>query len=209
MFHIVRFPMGRNAIDDEMRKATMFFAMKISNGSGLSASELERALQMESIPPGKNWRRYLRGERNLSADVRDKIARKAMAKGWITKGHDLDCRTTNAYGWIAHGLTLEQTRNYVASQKRSLVVANSTVANALDALKRLVALLDSSEKTGLHPHCFHESFLENTPEDEGEVVRYPRLFHERVLMEELTLAVEKIKAIEFSILPISDPDLSM
>ncbi len=202
--------MGRHSIDDEVRKTTMFFAMKISEGSGLSASELERQLKMESVPPGKNWRRYLRGERTISADLRDRITRKAITKGWISKTREFDYKSDRAYGWVQQGKSLAETRDDISKMKSGISLGRTNAIAAREAVGKLVAFMNEAEtKYNVWMSCHHKSFIYEDFDENGpkmELDQYVQVFSALHLRDQLVEITEKLQCLNFFSNVEFDPD---
>jgi hypothetical protein len=198
---------GRKKLDDSLVRTSMAFANEISARSGLQASEIEVKLKIASEPPGKNWRRYLSGERTLSADAREKIGRKAIRLGWLQRPKGfVSHNAENSFGFIFKG-TLEEIRSKLKAQRKQQEAIARAKRNAMVALQKLEEAIDEPKKLGF-VFLSSDDYGENLTDKRGEWID-PWDGH---TVEELLSDVKKVRqkieeiGVFFPELELGNPD---
>lgn len=189
---------GRPLLTDDARAASMLFAVTITRASGLSATALELVIQMESNPAGRNWRRYLKGERTLSAENRDRIGRIAKKNGWLMPlSGAVTPSQTKAYGWIQNG-SLEELKARLQAQlavDKNVILAKS---GAVRMLRELLVALELPVSDGL-VFINHPSYMDDFEgiDDDGEDVKFTatRSTHMDEFVRSVDDLISKIEAI--------------
>lgn len=198
---------GRPAISDERKKATVLLIHYINDKSGLSPGQLEAVFGITSTPPGNNWCRWGRGERTLGPEVRARIAKIAVEKGWLNKAGII---TRNE--WLAcagySSATLDQIQQRLKAQKKQLRKYKKLTANSLLALQELERLLE--EELNLDDwEVAHEDYAETvTYHEDGLEIKENRIrrYHQSDFLLELKKLKEKISGISFPVIEVDIED---
>jgi hypothetical protein len=145
---------GRPPVPAELKAATIALVHSITKASGLTPAALEDVFGMSSTPPGNNWRRYLRGERTLSAEMRERIGLKAAKNGWLRLNESglISLVEENAYRFIASGGLKEWRAREQAnlSKERELSKRVSACVELIGALREALQSLDEIQWTVRH-----------------------------------------------------------
>jgi hypothetical protein len=155
----------------ETKKLSKFLAQQITKNSGLSATTLEELMHMKN--GGANWRNYLRGERSMSAETRTRVAKIALARGWLSQPKRLPPAgdmTQRSHGWVLEGRQLED----VESRIQRMVETDQNIANKkMKAIKALKALADAVQIPLKydHLHVNHRAYTEAKTDynDDGSI----------------------------------------
>lgn len=160
---------GRPPNSDSKIAATIFLCSEITARSGLTPAKIEEEFKIESTPPGNYWRRYLRGERAMSLEIRDRIARKAIKKGWLQTRLIVDDMNT-AYGWILESSSLENAKKKakeLLKKQKELEKIRDNCINSLNILS------DTLNKLSEDYWCvYHQDYANKYGEHPNDIDRY-------------------------------------
>lgn len=165
-------------VDPEKRleeiEATQYLAVSIRAASGKSSAELEHEFGLgthadnktnDKRKTGRNWNRYMNGERAMRPEQRISIALKAIRKGWIKQQKGIvyvvheralgganraNIRVSDDHSWEAIPMKCKEQdllREKLLTHRKALLNEQKTVSTAqkqaIAALRGLVATLDS------------------------------------------------------------------
>jgi hypothetical protein len=193
---------GRPPAGDQMKKLTAVFATTITSKSGLKAAELELIFNIKSTPPGNNWSRYMRGDRSMAPEVRERIGKIAVKKGWLRTTGVMTEDDAKAYAWIGKQ-SLESIRTQAKSKRQQLKLVKKTIAETSAQLQSLVQTLkaygfDSAEKLWRVENDDYAELRESKDESFGEFEQYIlRLCHQHEFIDEVCALIEKLNSITF------------
>jgi hypothetical protein len=182
---------GRPPNADEKIAATILLCSEIRARSRLSPSQIEEAFKIESTPPGNNWRRYQRGERTMSVEIRDRIARKAIENGWLKTRGLFSVDENMAYGWVLSSSSLEDAKKRAKETLKKQKELEKIRDKCVDSLNELNKTLNEIGEE--YWYVSHEAYVDRHWNNQNQIDGYLLSYFPK----ELLSITQKISCLSF------------